>query len=215
MMTTAARVRHPAATTHRRSSLARPGGHGAGFSLIELLAVITMLAVLVALTLPATLRVQTSTSLNSAGELINGQLHAARQEAVSKSHEVQVLFLKLVDSNQIRAVQVRRMDETSEGPVATPITKVVWLPDGIVVEEGVRSPLLTADSSVTGTFTLPGGKNVSYTGFRFRANGSTDNSITSANNFLTLRPANAAATAPNYYTVQVNPITGKPTSYRP
>ena len=185
------------------------------YTLIELLAVMTLIAALVALAVPTTLRVQQSANLNSAGQTLNDMLYLARQEAVSKSHEVQVLFLKSTNINQWRAIQIRRMDETTTGPTPAPVSRITWLPEGVIIEEGARSPLLTADALITGTITLPNGKTMDYRGFRYRANGSTDNSITSANNYLTLRHAASGATAVNYYTVQVNPITGKPTTYRP
>src|ERR1043165_7584677 len=113
--------------------------HKRGFSLVELIAVLAVISVIVILTVPSSMRFQESATLNRAGQTVNDMLALARQEAVSKSHEVQVLFFKTADTNQWRAMQIRRMDESVSGPTPTPVSRVTWLPDGVLIEEGIRS----------------------------------------------------------------------------
>jgi hypothetical protein len=86
------------------------------------------------------------------------------------------------------------------------------LPEGVVIETD-RSPLLDADATVAGTETLPSLGSVNYQGFRFRPNGAMSAGVSASNNYLTLRPAQEGGA--NYYTVQVDPLTGKTTVYRP
>jgi hypothetical protein len=86
----------------------------------------------------------------------------------------------------------------------------------VISPDASLSPLLTAEPNVSGTATVPGHGSIAYCGFRFRANGSTDNAVTEANSFLTLQNAKTLGTTPvNYYTIQVNPVTGKTTIFRP
>ncbi|HEY8966217.1 MAG TPA: hypothetical protein VIM58_07230, partial [Candidatus Methylacidiphilales bacterium] len=98
---------------------------------------------------------------------------------------------------------------------------VVYLPDGVAIaDDPALSPLLSADPSLAGTADLPGHPGTQCAGFYFRPDGSTGTALTPANNFLTLRadrgPEAASGAAPrDYYTLQVNPVTGKVTSFRP
>jgi hypothetical protein len=89
------------------------------------------------------------------------------------------------------------------------------IPEGVVISSNTTvSPMLAVAS--TGSTNLPGYGNVQFASFRFRPNGSMESGFSSTNNSLTLQNANAVGDPPpNYYTIQVNPLTGKITVYRP
>lgn len=193
------------------------------FSLVELLVVIAIVAILTSFAAPSLSSVISGSNLNRAGQLVNDQLALARQEAVTKNCDIHVRFFTLNTPglSGVRGVQLWRVEESATGPVTNAFGRMVLLPDGVLINSNSSlSPLLSLSSStggISGSTNLPSYGNVSYKGFRIRANGSMDNAI-AANNYLTLQNANPPPTASapdNYYTLQVNPITGKVISYRP
>lgn len=187
------------------------------FSLIELLAVIAIVVLIAVVGLPAFSSITAGSNLNRAGQLIGDQISLARQEAVSRNRDVQVVFYNLTNgvTGGWRGVKLLRVDQTPNGPVTNTASRLQLIPEGIIISANpALSPLLTAGA--TGTTNLASYGSVQYASFRVRANGSLEGSITSANNFLTLQSANAAGSPPvNYYTVQVDALTGKVSIYRP
>lgn len=186
----------------------------AAFSLVELLIVVAIILLLAAVSIPAFNSIAVGSNLNRAGQLAGDQIAMARQMAVTRNREVQVRFYQLTNGLTAgwRAMQVWRIEQTANGSSNVAASRVAIFPEGIILDS-TRSPLLGADANVTGTVSLPAYGSVSYSGFRFRANGATDASVTVTNNYVTLRQASGASS--NYYTVQVNPITGKTTIFRP
>lgn len=191
------------------------------FSLIELLLVIAILALLVTATVPALSSILTGSNLNRGGQLVADQITLARQEAVTKNREMQVRFFTLnsVTSAGPSGIQLWRIDEGTNGPTTNPITRMMRLPEGTVINPNASvSPLLSPSTgNISGTTNVPSYGTVPYTGFRIRANGMMDLAI-GKNNFITVQkaePAPTGATPDNYYTLQVDLITGKVISYRP
>jgi len=191
----------------------------AGFSLVELLVVLAIVAILVVITLPSLSSALTASKLNSASQIVADSIGQARQEAVAKDRDVQVRFYKVATGQLTgwRALQVVRVEQTASGSTLVPVTKVKLLPDGVIISPtAALSALLTADSTISGTVNLPEYGTTSYAGFYFLPSGSIENALSSANNFLTLQSATASGSPPSdYSTLQVNPVTGKVTVYRP
>ena len=185
------------------------------FTLIELMAVMTIMIVLASFAGPAFTSLAVGSRLTRAGQLVADQLYLARQEAVTKNRDVQVRFITI--GGTVRGVQLWRVDDSITGPVTNAVARMTSLPDGVVVSPDPQfSPLLSAGT--TGTMSLPPYGTVSFISIRIRSNGGTENSITAANNFLTLQNANGTTSGSpgaNYYTVQINPITGKVVHYQP
>ncbi len=190
-----------------------------GFSLIELLVVVAIISLLAVLAMPSLSSALTASKLNSASQMVADSIALARQEAVTKDRDVQVRFYKITTGpfQGWRALQVIRVEQTSSGSTLVPVTKVTTLPDGMIVSPAATlSPLLTADSTVQGTVNLPIYGNTSYSGFYFLPSGSIENVLNSGNNFLTLQSVTATGSPPpNYSAIQINPVTGKVTTYRP
>lgn len=188
-----------------------------GFSLIELLTVVCIIIILMAVALPAFNSITAGSNLNRAGQLVSDQISLARQEATSKNRDVQVVFYNLTDgpTKGWRGIKLMRVDQTPTGATANSASRFFQIPEGVIISSNATySPLLKAGS--TGTTNLPNIGSVQYASFRFRANGSLESGVSSANNFLTLQNVNDKSEPPvNYYTIQVDALTGKVSVYRP
>ena len=193
---------------------------GGGFTLVELLVVMTIIVILSTLSLPAFTTIIRGSTLTRAGQLISDQFALARQEAVTQNRDVQVRFYNLTSgvSTGWRGIQLLRIDQTPTGTGTTALSRVAVIPDGIVITTNLDStnhslsPLITGSNPVT----LPGYGSASYSFFRFRANGSLENSVGATENYITLVNATGSGNPPaNYYTIQINPLTGKTSVFRP
>jgi uncharacterized protein (TIGR02596 family) len=186
------------------------------FSLIELLLVIAILALLAAVTLPAVGSITQANAIGRAGQTLGDVMILARQEAVAKSRDVEVRIIDVPDPMWpgYRAVQLWISDEA--GTTNTPLGKIQKLPEAVVIASNVLSPLLAADTSVSGTTNFGALGSCAYKGFRVRSSGSLPPAITTSNNFLTIQLARDTEIPPkNFYAVRVNPITGRVSIHRP
>lgn len=187
------------------------------FSLIELLVVIAVIAILLAASMPALTSLTAGSNLNRAGLLVGDQIALARQEAVSKNREVQIIFYNTTNgvSTGWRALNILRIEQTSSGKTAKAVSRILQLPENVVISSSTAlSPMLAAGT--TGTTNIPSLGTVQYSAIRFRPNGSLVSGFGTANSTLTLQNATAQGEPPpNYYTIQVNPLTGRVSVYRP
>lgn len=183
------------------------------FSLIELLVVIAIACVLMALSVPVFTSISQGSNLNRAGQTLGDQFSLARQKAVTLNRDIEVRFYKFQDG--WRGVQLVQIDQSATGPTEKPATRLMELPTGIAMaDRDGLSPLLTS-SPHSGTNTLGSRGPVTYRSFRFRPDGTSD-AANFAQNFVTLAPITDTATPPkNFYALQVNPVTGKATIFRP
>lgn len=191
---------------------------GKGFTLLELLVVISIMVMLMTLSMPAITSILTGSKLERAGQMVADALTLARQEAVSKNREVQVAFFELPMGTGGKGwigLQVWRVDDSPTGSIVRPVSRLWTLPEPMIIStSGGLSPLLTT-ASLSGTTTIAGNTSVAYKAFRFRANGAMDSGI-GTNNYITVQDAVLQGNPPpNYFTVQVNPITGKISIIRP
>ncbi len=188
------------------------------FSLIELLIVIAIMAIMVSLSIPAMNSIAQGNGVNRAGQTIGDMIILGRQEAVAKNRDVEVRIINAsanqAGSGGLIAVQLWELTDTS----ARPLSKVGRLPEGIAVSSNASlSPLLKADNSVSsGTTNFGSLGNCGYMAFKIRANGMLSSSVTMSNNFLTIGASSDTQSPPaNYYTIRVNPVTGRVNIYRP
>ena len=201
-----------------------------GFTLVELLVVVAIVAILGAISVPAIGSLMRAYQLDTTAQIVTGQVNIARQQALSSNHIVEVRFYYLPDYNQgatAAPTVFRGMQCFTEGnPTAsgtltvTSITKPVLFPaPAVLMSSATQSPLLSlilnsADSAVS----LPTYQsNYKYVVFHYRPDGSTD--LTTTNNSVTLVLENAAVVSnglpKNYMTIQIDPMIGTTRIFRP
>lgn len=202
------------------------------FSLVELLVVIAILLILMAMVLPATTSLMRSMNISRAASLVTDEMNFARQTALSRNRDVELRFYRLGSKLDGGAKQFRAMRSfLADGTDATksqPLSKVKHLPDSVILSDNTTlSSLLDyqnpARSGLTqGTEALPSGS-TEYVSFLFRANGGTSLKPIAppeGNWFVTVTAENVQADGgnelpANYFTAQVDPVTGRTRSYRP
>ena len=189
-----------------------------GFTLLELLVVLTIMGIILGLTAPAFTSIAVGSGLNRSGQILSDQLALARQEAVTKNRDVQIWFVELEDAFHVKAyrgLQIVRVDEGRTGPEINLVGPLKRLPDGFIINATPEySPLLNA-GGISGNHGFSGYGDVAYRGLHIRANGSLDSAVGN-DNFVTLQSAREARSSPkNFYTIQISSITAKVTIYRP
>ena len=184
------------------------------FSLIELLAVMAMMAALMLLVLPSFNSVSDANKITEAGRSLLDQIDAARQQAEVSGSTVELRFLK---KNKPGETHYTGMQLLLSG---TKADKVIALPEGVaILNSDTFSPWFS--SMFAGT--MPASNTVwdraSYRSFKVRSSGAIEPIPVSPHQlFLTVastRTAPTSGTLANYATIQVNPDTARPLLYRP
>ncbi|MDG2124686.1 MAG: Verru_Chthon cassette protein D [Verrucomicrobiales bacterium] len=191
-----------------------------GFSIFEMLLVMSIVALLVGMAAPALTSVLKGSKLTQAGDLIRDQFAAASEIATTESREVVVRFFKYDDDmipgseSAFRAFQLvgrlspSDVDQVDAGrrPEPEVLSKVFRLPDGIIVSEReAYSTILTEEElrCPSGTTVAKRGGEAGETiqaecySFGFRADGTTSLPVGSRYRdsvwFLTLVDENQAS----------------------
>jgi len=226
-----------------------PLSNARAFSLVELLVVISVIAIIAGFAVPAVTTMIRGSSLTQGSQNIADQIVLARQLALSRNRSVEVRFYKFADPETpgedpknpktgfFRACQTF---EILDNGGALPSGGLIRLPAGVIMNEGTLSTILkerpreepkSSDPSLPDTQAL---RNYEYVALRFLPDGSTDLPPTGVESgdskgdswYLTIHGAqiqNKGAggagktdTLPdNFFTLQIDPITGSTRSYRP
>jgi uncharacterized protein (TIGR02596 family) len=183
-----------------------------------MLVVIGILTGLMVLAVPAFQGAIKGSRITGAGQLLADQFSLARQEAVTRSRDVQVRLVWLgADARGPGAIQLWSADPR-DLTIQKPIGKLLPLPEKIIVSpEAKISPLLSNSAVTQGEAEFGTWGKQKYRAFRFRPDGGTSLAFDSAENFLTVVPELEAAETPpaNYSTIQVDPANGRSRLYRP
>ncbi|MBE7157614.1 MAG: Verru_Chthon cassette protein D, partial [Rhodospirillales bacterium] len=145
-----------------------------GFTLVELLMVMTVLGVLLALTVPLTRSLYESSNLTLSGQTVGDTLVLARQFATSQNQPVEVRFIKAnAGLNGYSVVQLWQNAAATGNPV--PLDKAVALPSNIEISANATlSPMLNPAGLAGAASTMPTGNpqaGKSYVSFTVRPNG--------------------------------------------
>ncbi len=204
----------------------------AGFTLIELMAVITIMAVLAYSVGTVSLSLQESNNLASAGQTVADELAVARIYAASHNQSVYIRFIVQSGSSYhgYTAMQLWKSDPSNPGSYLA-VDQAVRLPSGIEISaNSTLSPLVTtlvAGSSCP----MPSGSNVpgTYVSFAVRPGGHVDVAVppstTSATalqcmpyyflTVLAVRYDRNSTVPTNYVAIQVNPDTASAQVFEP
>ncbi len=176
-----------------------------GFSLVELIIVVAIIALMSALIIPAATSTMMGSRLSGASNQVLSTIAGARQTAIVHNRTVEVRFYQFCDpeipgenpsrpeTGRYRAMQTFEYDEHG---AALPVTQVERLPDGIVFDSNVALSTIF-DPRQSKTFTppldaaavLPRGVGTNYhcSAFQFTPSGSTKFGF--GNWFVTLHKA--------------------------
>jgi uncharacterized protein (TIGR02596 family) len=216
----------PIRQAHLPSPAPRPHRRGAtGFSLLELLLVMLVITILAMVAGPSVATLVRGPALTRGGEVILGQLNLARQTALTRNEPIEVRLYKYADprdadrSERYQAIQLFR----GSGREMSAIGKLHRLPDMIIMDSAAALSTLLGSGNhpeQDGAVPIPGvGENYRFVSFRFLPDGSTDLTPRTDLWFLTLHNAldgdELSVPPPNFHTVQVNPVNGRLTYYRP
>lgn len=213
---------HTAASGQRAAHSQRSS---TAFTLVELVIVVALISMLFIVAVPYTMGALQSASLTSSGNTLMQKLAQAQQRASTENRPVAVDFF-YYDLDGIpgcHAIQLVSYDPATNA--TTPMEPPVYWSEGrVVLLDGVLSPMFTTNVLPvnTGTATREPFKKLEATFRRLilYPNGSTSLRIPLREAYLTFVSTknyqkDIATPPPNYYTVQVDPVTGRGHAYRP
>ncbi|MCB1094245.1 MAG: Verru_Chthon cassette protein D [Verrucomicrobiae bacterium] len=212
-----------------------------GFSMIELLVVMGVIAIILAMAVPAMQSMLAGNKLVQAADDLQSALATMQQEAIKGNEAVEVRFYTFRDLNlpisnpQFRAYQfVKKVTATTErdrkssgrndGFVVIPLSKIERLPEGVIMlNESEYSTLITSQKMIreTRNVRIPDSEDGEYYAFHFRPDGSTTLPKTGSEQwYVTLVNeadvlANAGGLPANFVTLQVDAHNGTVRKFQP
>jgi len=191
-----------------------------GFSLLEILVAAAVMILLIGLALPAFNSIRGGTTLSNAGNTLLDTFALARLRAAGRNEDISIRFYSAKEGSWTAIQTVIPAADPADARSLDPIRD---LPAGFVVSDASSiSPLLANLNQ--NSVSVPGRGNLRCKEIRFKPDGSLDGAVTTTNNFITLlteRDLHKVPAAPsggldaNFYVLQINPITGGISYYRP
>jgi uncharacterized protein (TIGR02596 family) len=201
------------------SALINIGKGNRGFSLLELLLVMVLMATLFALALGGYTSMAQATALTSGAEMINDALSEARQSAVTQNCSVEVRFYALPSqANSPPSYEALQLHWLKANGTTPPLGLLAVLPISVAIDAtSTHSSLIGANNQTATPDATDRRLNSETRVFHFLPDGSTDlNPATKW--FLTVRAATQSDPThfpSNWACVEVNATTGRVQVYRP
>jgi uncharacterized protein (TIGR02596 family) len=207
-----------------------------GFTLVEMLAVVGVVALLLSAVAPMVFSTLFATKLTTAGDAILGQISLARQLAVSRNKEIEMRIYSYSDpeaagtETSVKAVVLVEVPDVAAAvgaagpPQAQPVSETYYLPSGIAIGKHTSlSPLLTqaGNAETDRERFIRKAPNANYRSISFLPDGSTNIGLPTNKSYITLGDerlvgADSAGKVPdNFFAIQIDPLTGRARSYRP
>ncbi len=180
-----------------------------GFTLAEVLMVVSLIALMAVVALPAIGSMQRAFNVTKGGALLRDQLLLARQLAIAENASIFVCLYEIAGSQGAIGVVLARPDATG---IYQPIARPRRLPDGIVITEDEAWSTLgqLAEAQVRDGATPSDCRLLA-----FKPTGATSLPI-SQEWFLTVCHERAFAKFPNQFvTLAIDPATGRVFTYQP
>lgn len=207
------------------SSCLRRRSHAAGFSLVELVIVIAIMVMLIAVATPYTLGALQSANITSAGDTLMQKLAMAQQRALTENRPVGLDFYYYTDDDIKGCHAIQMVSYNPATNQASPLEPpVYWNKLSVVLVEGALSPMFSINQTPvsTGQAKVNPFQSLGATYYRviFYPNGSTSLRVPLRTAYVTListkhYKADLSTPPSDYYTVQIDPVTGRGHSYRP
>lgn len=186
-----------------------------GFSLVELLVVVAIMGVLIAVALPAMTSLMQSSDLTRAGQMLTDQVNLARQIASAQNTVVEVRLIQLPGRTGYTGIQLWKADSAGD---LKAVKNVITLPQPMTIS---ANPAHSAAISSLPTGSMPNGSsvaNASYAALQIRPSGFVTPILEMDSLFFTVMRDTLTTDSqlpPNYFMLQINPLTGAPLVYRP
>lgn len=213
-------VQHSSSSS-RRGPLHAP----AGFSLVEMVIVVAIVTMLIAVATPYTLGALQAANLTSAGDTLMQKIAVAQQRSLTENRPVGLDFYYYTEDNIKGCHAIQLISYNPADNQAAPLEPPVYLnKQSVVLVEGALSPMFSTNQTATSTgmATLNPFQSLGATFYRiiFYPNGATSLRTPLRTAYVTLISTKSyqedlATAPPDYYTVQIDPVTGRGHSYRP
>ena len=156
-----------------------------GFTLIEILVVLAIIAVIVTFTVPNLEPVLKGSKLKQAADDLERALANAQQVALTQNHPVEVRFFRYNDPDSpgseeyFRSYQAVQVITSAQDHTQVIEEKAVTQVESfqvpfVLLAEGQYSTLINSDALEQGSADIPRADNAEYVAFEFRPNGATN-----------------------------------------
>jgi uncharacterized protein (TIGR02596 family) len=200
-----------------------------GFTLIEMLVVVAVIALVTSAVAPMVFSSLMATRITSAGETMASQIALGHQLAVSGNQEVEVRFYQYAEASEpgsvssFRALALMKTASEVGGLLGQQLTDTFYLPSGIVVGNGaiLSPPLQVLPFGPDKEGIIKKVQGATYRAFHFYPDGTTDlpqYNLKANRCYLTVGEERILANGtvpPNFYAIQIDPNTGRTVTYRP
>jgi uncharacterized protein (TIGR02596 family) len=200
------------------------------FTLVELITVLAIMSVLMLIAMPSIVGTLQANRLTSAGEGLMYRLSRLQQEVATSNHAGEIRFYRF-EMEGVRGFHAYQLfaHDAKSGELRALENPIYFKDSNLTVVEGALSPLLEPAAHGTAEGVWPKSAvdepfkslNAEYFRISFLPNGTTSLSAPLRQCYLTLASEEGgsgeqgARPPANYYTIQVDPVTGRARAYRP